>query len=865
VEQRRRLDVQILVDESASLGKTDPVDKRVKALASVVDVLINVVQVTQDNSTPLTVNVMIAGFGSTYEVRSPFVELNESTSGRLREVLSEQEGRDSARHTRYQVALKKAAEGFVSFTDSDPTAVAQKTCRMLLWFSDGKHDDDDNQKDDKEPGQIDKLICSRDGLADDLRRNGVFIVAVGLTPKSGNRADLDTMKRIARSEPQKCGEVPATGIFALADDADELVSTILRSLSVPGTPDEPVTVEPCTDGSVDCGQVSFIVDDYVNSFSLLAVRPTSDVSLEVSKDSAASRLVLAPPGRTEDVGPGLLTSTKVADNTALVSANSSNGSLAGLWTFTFRGKDARTSKGSVSFLGSADLTLTTAVGEDVTEVNRAKPETLYIGVSATPGTMAIQELDAQLILGTDVQPLEAVLTTDGRFEISEVSVKKALENGEFAKAAQVTLVVSPVGVVNGIRTLSGQPVEVDFAPKVIQLLVNKGEAFPTFLGLGEENLQFTGTSARPVTLRFRGAEQDDVTVKFVRFEENDADFDVLPDQECTVSKDDEDKCVIDIKPGRETFGSKTLTLVVAYESAGGEKSDEVAIEIPVETKKSTNAGRGLLAALALVAGFLAVQGLVRWVLALLVTNFAALSPIARRVRIPVSVDVSGGVMLMPPPGGLDSSDEGFAFENQDKCRQFAVFGLDFTCSVLTTFRSQTDSPVGRVASTLNHCFSSGGAMRDAESGWMSGVIALSLRGQWVLALPDDAVRQAAFDGTPAEGFLVAFLDPYESRDRDQQLNDIEVAVATGSFPGAFMELVETYRTQEANEAPDDGEDPPFGDSSWDPSDPFGGPPPSAPVATTSRRGRRASKDEATDATSAIADDSDPFGSSDPFR
>jgi hypothetical protein len=883
VEQRRRLDVQILVDESKSLERTDPDGKRVKALMSVVDVLTNVVRTSQGASTPLVVNVMVAGFGSGYKVRRDFAALTESTADDLKAIIAEQAQRNSDVHTRYHVALKRAVDEFTAGNTPGSSVGGPAPCRMLLWFSDGKHDDDNNGEDDKEPGQIESLICSPDGLADDLRRNAVFVVAVGLMPSGGEARDLETMERIAQPTGRGCGSVPATGIFALADRADDLVGKILLSLNVPGTPDKPVTLEPCADRSVDCGQISFTVDEYVDSFSLLAVRPSNGVSLQVTTNSSETRTVLGTAGQSEDANAGVLTATKVTDNTALVSANSKAGSLQGIWTFTFRGTDALSSTGSVSFLGNTNVDITDAAGLDVTEVNRANPESMYVSVSAESTSAAVQAVTAQLVSGPQVLSLDTELAPDGRFLISDAVLGAALNTGAFATAAQVTLVVSPVGVVNGIRTAGGLPVEVDFAHKVALLLVNKGSQFPTFLRLGDGELQFTGTATKPLTLKFRGAEIGDSTVTFEGFDENEADFEVVSGADCLVGAQvDDAECTIDIKPGKETFGAKVLRLKVIYSDAAGATSD-VAIEIPVETKKSTNAGAGIIAALVLVAVFLAVQTGVRWMLAALVTSFAALSPTARRVRIPVMVDAAGGVTVLMPSAGLSPVDEGFAFENQEKTRQFGLFGLDFSCSVWKTFTSQTDSPEGRVSSVTDHCFSTGGAVASQDTGLRSGVIPLTLRRSWALAVSDDSIRRLALDGSPAEGFLVAFLDPYEMSNRDQQINDIEVDIATGAFSGAFAALVEGLREDDGPEPPTgadggfssspfDSSDP-FGGPSggvspapFDSSDPFGGPPGAAPTAVDDGvgRGRRGRKAEPADSATTFPE-SNPFGDSDPFR
>ena len=145
-----KLAVLMLIDESKSLRElkdgnskklgNDPDDSRVPALESVVRVLASAVESSQliasDNNSSLEVAIAIAGFGDGFNERVPFKNLDSRNVEDVVTALELQRDKDSDLHTRYHTALSGSLQMFENYAKS------AEVCRLLIWFSDGEHDDD---------------------------------------------------------------------------------------------------------------------------------------------------------------------------------------------------------------------------------------------------------------------------------------------------------------------------------------------------------------------------------------------------------------------------------------------------------------------------------------------------------------------------------------------------------------------------------------------------------------------------------------------------------------------------------------------------------------------------------------------------
>ena len=259
-----------------------------------------------------------------------------------------------------------------------------------------------------------------------------------------------------------------------------------------------------------------------------------------------------------------------------------------------------------------------------------------------------------------------------------------------------------------------------------------------------------------------------------------------------------------------------MPLPVTYVSADGSQDAEVVI--PVKALKPTNAGKGILAAIELIAIFLVIQGLVRLLLSYLMSRFAPLAATARRVRLDAVVDSNGGVTINPLNVNPSQVDESFTFENIEPTTSFNIFGYQFDCSVMRTFMKSTTSPVGIVSRDSTVVVGSRGhqfTKSDPQS--TQGLVGLSLRGQWLIGIRSADVQSLVNGEMSAPAEVVAFLDPYGDgggmSPRNQQLADLSFTVASSNFASEFSDVISRFR--DLNQA--DQTDPSGGNVSdgWD--------------------------------------------------
>jgi hypothetical protein len=151
IAKHHRLEALMVVDESVSLirakgqnGKilpgTDMNDDRVTALKAVTQVLLDKVN-DIDPKRRTEVSVALSGFGNGYVPHQKWMDLTSSSSTDFLEEIDKQSKRETSQYTRYHLALEGALKTF-----SEKESENGVTCRLLIWFSDGQHDDNDSGK-----------------------------------------------------------------------------------------------------------------------------------------------------------------------------------------------------------------------------------------------------------------------------------------------------------------------------------------------------------------------------------------------------------------------------------------------------------------------------------------------------------------------------------------------------------------------------------------------------------------------------------------------------------------------------------------------------------------------------------------------
>lgn len=810
VSEKRNLDVLMLVDESSSLKGdknkpgNDPDDLRVDALRSITQLLASTVdasKIESDESSGIKVKLSIAGFGEEYSTRASVSELNGKTLPNFVKAIESQKDFDIDTKTRYHVGLGGALEDFLAHKAS-----GEDSCRLLVWFSDGVHNDDGRTGiSAAEVKQITNQLCGEGEIVDQLRTEDVYIVAAGLNP---NEEELGLMRLIAAGgDPfagiglDKCGSIPPTGVFEQALNAEEIINKIFDVLDgVPGIPTESISLPGCSDGTVNCNEIAFTADGTISSFTILATRPNTNVVTELKMSNNQTVDLFPAPGKAPDQ-KNVASFFYVSETKVLVAVNRSKGTaIDGNWALQFKGVGSAEAIGVVNFVGNAEISIDeVSDSKKALKVNRFSPSQISVNVKSKASGASIRGVEVSLANFEGVEDLGTTRDELGIFTVSANSLETALKSTVLGNSSSATLKITPVGDVPGLTTLDGRPVKVEFNSETYEVLISNGASYPTFKGIKESDIRFKGTPTKTVTLLFDGPDGAEGSVEFGQFKDLDevADFEIVDPKTCVIPvKSSDFECEVKIVLNKAAYGDFNLPLPVKYVSSDG--SQEAEIGIPVKALKPTNAGKGIIAAIELIAIFLVIQGLVRLLLSYLMSRFAPLVATARRVRLDAVVDSNGGVTINPLNVNPSQADESFTFENIEPTTSFNIFGYQFDCSVMRTFLKSTTSPVGLVSRDSSVIIGSrGNQFIKADPQSTQGLVGLSLRGQWVIGVKAADV-QALVNGdmsVPAE--VVAFLDPYGEGSgmspRNQQLSDLSFTIASSNFASEFSDVISRFR------------------------------------------------------------------------
>jgi len=813
VSEKRNLDVLMLVDESSSLKGdkskpgNDPDDLRVDALKSIAQVLASTVDASnggEESSSEIggfEVKLSIAGFGSEYISRKSLDELDGESLRGFIESIDAQRDFDNDSRTRYHIGLSGALQDFISHQQN-----GKEACRLLIWFSDGVHNDDGRTGFvSDELKQITDQLCGEGNIVDQLRAEDVFIVAAGL---NSNEDELGLMRLIAEGgDPfgqiaSKCGSRAPTGVFERANKAEEIINTIFSVLDgVPGIPTDSVLLPGCSDGTTNCNEIAFTADGTISSFTILATRPNTNVVTQLKMSNDQTVDLFPAPGKAPDQ-KNVASFFYVSETKVLVAVSRSTGaSIDGNWALQFKGVGSAEAIGAVNFVGNAQISIDEVSDSRKTlKRNRFGAKQILVNVKSKSSGASIREVEVSLANFEGVKDLSTTRDDLDIFTVSSNSLESALKSPVLVDASSATLRITPVGDVPGLTTLDGRPVKVEFNSETYEVLISNGASYPTFKGIKESDIRFKGTPTKTVTLLFDGPDGADGSVEFGQFKDLDeaANFEIVDPKTCVIPvKSSDFECEVKIVLNKVAYGDFNLPLPVTYVSSDGPQEAEVVI--PVKALKPTNAGKGILAAFELLAIFLVIQGLVRLLLSYLMSRFSQITaPTSRRVRLDAVVDSNGALTLNPLIVNPSQSDESFTFENVESTTSFNIFGYQFDCSVLRTFLKSTSRPVGLVSRDSFVVIGSRGCQSNKTNPQNAlGLVELSLRGQWVVGVKAADVQSLTNGGMSVPAEVVAFLDPYEqidgSSNRAEQLSGLSLTIASSNFASEFSDVVSRFR------------------------------------------------------------------------
>jgi hypothetical protein len=277
--------------------------------------------------------------------------------------------------------------------------------------------------------------------------------------------------------------------------------------------------------------------------------------------------------------------------------------------------------------------------------------------------------------------------------------------------------------------------------------------------------------------------------------------------------------------------------------------------------------------------FIVIQLVIRGFFAFLISRFAALEPIYRKIKLPIKITADGSVSGASG-GQLVASEEDatFLFEATDSQTSFQLFDYNFAASPLRSFLKSTTAPRGFVTKEGSQVFGASGQYLsgNVKKGELtsSGQVELSLRDQWVISIPNSELAAFENGSNEVNGELLVILAPLQRSSLDDQLSELDFAITSSTFENdlrVFREksVVPVNESEEIEVIPGDpnnpGEQDVFGDPFTSSPSVYNEPTSAADEKVSRKERKRRAKQEELDSSrdsgSSAQQESDPF---DPF-
>lgn len=722
-----RMSVLFLVDESASLQRTDKENHRVDGIQAALAGLAQVADRTAGTERPVAIEVSLMGFGrSTTEV-SGWAALD---GGRLPGLIGTSQQfaqRNNEIDTDYAAAMIGAREQLQKVID--PTRPGS-TCSAVIWFTDGEYDIEPRSTGETKsyapeitlsgPESAVALeqagkdtMCKDSGVVDGLRQNGTEILAVALATDISPE-NQDFLRAVAEGSAgsQRCGAArgaddPVPGAYLGTADVSKLIAGFFDLVNgLAGGTRDPAGegVPACPNTRCDAGTHKFAVDAGIGSFNLLALTSVEGIEVEIQSAEPGSAPVLLVPtmhnGETK-AGAAQLRWTWVAADSVLVDVElpADSGPWNGEWAVTFVDRHGT----APNAVGDARIYVFGDIEPYVRtpDFRAGELQDITFGVRHRKGSPVNEDLFAKVDLDSVV-----VNPNDGTRDPVALAAPGAdgTRHGTWKAPAPEFPATANVSVTARITTVSGQalaPVTRTFPIRVLP-----PSSYPTVAPVDLGFPSVTGTDATTAVVKVRGGASSGGCVwlegSSVLRSPQDAGPVVVRAEPSASSKatcikvdaNQEKDLLLEVAPTSGANGSAAgnVDLALVSDTNGDLLHTTVAWQVPLE--KPLDKEKAVTIFLLLMAGGMVLPLLLMWLMNWLTAGYAAPSDL-KVARIGATVSSTGSVHREGRAAaglGVESSD--FAgMDGSKRVRSFEERGLRFTSH---TSASPFAAPSGRV-------------------------------------------------------------------------------------------------------------------------------------------------------------------------
>lgn len=333
-----------VVDESASLQRTDPDGVRVNALETVVR---NMGELAARSVDTLVIELAFGAFATDYTQITDWRPVEESSTPELTAAARSFADRASGIDTDFAMAFMGAADAL----DARAQELASEgivACQVLLTFTDGEYDLEPRAREvpyapgvpldqPGAPAEVEeagrRLLCDPQGVMDRIYASGAVTLTVGLGSAidPADQAFLDNL-----STGRGCGSTAAEGqgAWISAGDLTGLVFAFdAASIGIAGgqlTSDTEVV--PCVIETCPSGTVTFDLDETLSRFHLLISAPAPLVASLQGPEGDQLDLQTA---QTAELSGAQLSLVRLGEVTVVDGELPLPATWAGTWTVTF--------------------------------------------------------------------------------------------------------------------------------------------------------------------------------------------------------------------------------------------------------------------------------------------------------------------------------------------------------------------------------------------------------------------------------------------------------------------------------------------------------------------------------------------------
>lgn len=472
VSERGRLATLFLIDQSGSLQETDPNDRRVEAMKAAVAALSLNTELKTINEKDYILDVRFDGFGDKYLSSEKWHRLSLTSNFEAERAIESFASRDDESQTDYKTGLEQAVKAL----DTYEREAGAKTCKLLVWLSDGELYLGDENSDDAELDAEGAMCEPENGVADQMRSQEIYAIGFGLSTLTGLQPNFGLMEHLVAGG-DNCGLREGYGQFVRVQGADALIQALFRDLSP--IPPNAQAAAACKDdpSNTECAEFRFFTRPPIDRVKIIVSTTIGISSAEIIEPSGSPTAIVAN-GIAINAQSSAITARPLYQFTSIVSIDMrSSPALHGEWVVQFHGPEARNAFVSTSFFSDV---LATIEGPDPILLDRDGPKPILVriselgkvGLELPTGLTSVEDFDS-------TPSLEATLTIGSN--VVNTDVITANENEGLFKV-QVTTSdlanVGPLGVLRIRPKASLNGIEIAFGDAYRDVKVLLGDGMP---------------------------------------------------------------------------------------------------------------------------------------------------------------------------------------------------------------------------------------------------------------------------------------------------------------------------------------------------------------------------------------------------